>query len=155
MRMWNLSSFEDVAPPVLATIERESTVRVAAIRRRGRMRPVTLAGLGTMIIFAAMSAAPIRMTVCGSDTDLRVASADGMTNATVDRPPLELLFGARHPLKWDSAKEQSMLSKAATALSGGSDGQNEVNLIHAVLREQLPDDRRHADDLDSLGIKLG
>jgi hypothetical protein len=46
--------------------------------------------------------------------------------------------------EWDAAKESEMLDLAAAALSKSNEADNEANLIHAVLREDLPSSREEA-----------
>jgi hypothetical protein len=95
------------------------------------------------------------MRVSGSDSELRIFSVASITNVQNDRPPLALLFDARYDLKWDPSKEEEMLEKAAASVSAADRSQNAANFIHSVLREGLPGDRKDADDLKKLGIKLG
>jgi hypothetical protein len=95
------------------------------------------------------------MCVSGSDSELRISSVASVSNIKNVRPPLALLFDVSHHLKWNAAKEEEMLNRAAAALSASDGSENAANLIHSVLRESLPRDRRDLDSLASLGIKLG
>jgi hypothetical protein len=111
--------------------------------------------MATVAIVAAIGFTSLRVDVCGSDDELRLSSAASISNVHEDRLPLTLLFGAKHELKWDAAKEREMLTKAADALAVSTGKDNEANMIHAVLREKLPSNREETLDLASLGIELG
>jgi hypothetical protein len=112
-------------------------------------------GLVSTVALVAISFTTVQMRISGSDNELRISSVTSSTNIRSERPPLALLFGINHPLKWDAAKEEEMLTKAAAAVAASDGSRNAANLIHSVLREDLPRDRKGADDLGSLGIKLG
>jgi hypothetical protein len=77
------------------------------------------------------------------------------SNIQPERPPLGLLFGGQDSSKWTSAHESEMLKKAAAAVAASSGQENEFNMIHSVLRESLPRNRKEAEDLDALQKKLG
>jgi hypothetical protein len=111
--------------------------------------------VGTAVLVAAISLTTLQVNVRGSDAVLRISSLATVTNIHGDRPPLTLIFSASHPLKWDTAKQDEMLARAATAVAASNPGNNQANLIHAVLREDLPKSREDAIDLAALGIKLG
>jgi hypothetical protein len=157
MKLWNLSHFDDVVPNVLTSVDKQASVEVPSLRRR--RRPLSTAPVvgtvGTIVFVAAMSLTSLQFNVCGSDHRLRLTSIVSTSNMQVDRPPLAILFAADHPLKWDAEKEQEMLAKAEASIAASSAGMNESNVIHAVLREQLPKSREEALDLSVLGIKLG
>ena len=157
MRFWNLVAFDELSPEVLESVGKAASIALAMPRRRRTpVRTTTNLGLmATAAFVAAISVTSLRLDVYGSDDALRLSSAVSISNVREDRPPLTLLFGAKHALKWDAATEQEMLTKAANALAGSTDKNNEANMIHAVLREKLPSNREEALDLASLGIKLG
>jgi hypothetical protein len=157
MKLWNLSHLDDLTPNVLASVDKDATVEVLSPRRRRIIAPTTtLSGVvGTAVLVAAISLTTLQVNVCGSDEALRMSSVATVSNAHSDRPPLTLIFGAAHPLKWDAAKEAEMLARAAASLAKSKESDNEVNLIHAVLKEDLPSSREEATNLASLGIKLG
>ena len=159
MKLWNLSHFDDLTPNVLASVDKDATVEVLSSRRRRIVVPKTTATLasvvGTVVVVAAVSFTTLQVNVCGSDELLRMSSVATVSNAHSDKPPLALIFGAGYPLKWDSAKEEEMLAKAAASLAKSKERDNEANMIHAVLKEDLPSSREEAADLASLRIKLG
>jgi hypothetical protein len=158
MKSWNLSTFEDLSPTVLSSVDKDATVRLSGMRRRPTGVSVTrrVSVASAAFFVAAISlASPLQVVVCGSDNALRLTSTESISNIQSDRPPLGLLFGAKHALKWDAAKEAEMLAKAAASIAASTDKNNEANFIHAVLSEELPSDRENAVDLASLGIKLG
>ena len=157
MRFWNLSTFEDVIPEVRVPVVKENTVSAEPLRARRRMKyqGAMSATMGTVVVVAAMSLTALTVTAQGSDTELRLSASNAaLSNATLERPPLALLFGGQHPDKWDEATERAMLARAANALSRADKSQNEANLIHASLKEQLPASREDLVDLAKLGIKL-
>jgi hypothetical protein len=154
MRIWNLSSFEDVAPTVMASPDSETSATFRGVRSRATARKVSLSALSTMVVVAAISVSPMQVNVVGNDTKLHVEAIASMANFETDRPPLEVLFGADHPLKWDKAKEQAMLEKAAGNLTGERADRTAENIVQSLLREKLPADRDHSADLAGLGIKL-
>ena len=156
MKLWNLSSFEEVFPTVLSSVEKDSSTEVRATLKRPfkTIKTVSLGLVGTVVL-SAISVTSLQMRVSGSDSELRISSVPSVSNIKFERPPLALLFDAKHPLKWDVAKEEEMLAKAATAVSSSDGSQNAANLVHSLLREDLPRDRRDADELAVLGIKLG
>ncbi len=158
MKSWNLLSFDEVMPNVLSFVDKEATVSLPCLRKRKRAAPQStslVTGVGTAVLVAAITLTNLQVNVFGSDHELRLTSAVSISNIQDDPPPLKLLFGGSHEFKWDAKKEQEMLERAAAAVSASTDANNRVNLIHAVLRENLPKDREDADDLASLGIKLG
>jgi hypothetical protein len=157
MKLWNLSRFDDLTSNVLASVNKDATVEVLSSRRRRIIAPkTTLSGVvGTAVLVAAVSFTMLQVNVCGSDEQLRMSSVATVSNAHSDRPPLTLIFSASHPLKWDAGKEAEMLAKAAASLVKSKESDNEANMIHAVLKEDLPSSREEAIDLASLGIKLG
>lgn len=156
MKLWNLSSFEEVVPSVLSSVEKDSITKVNVARKRSptAMKTVSM-GLVSTVAVVAISLTTVQMRVSGSDSELRISSVASVSNIRGERPPLALLFDAGHKLKWDAAKEEEMLAKATTAIAAADGSRNAANLIHSVLREDLPRDQKDADDLASLGIKLG
>jgi hypothetical protein len=156
MKLWNLSSFEDVAPTVLSFVDKDSGAEVQALRKRSpkTMKTVSM-GLVSTVALVAMSLTSLEMRVSGSDSELRISQIASLSNIQDERPPLALLFGVSHHLKWSAAKEKEMLARAAAAVSSSDSSQNAANLIHAVLRENLPRDQKDADELASIGIRLG
>jgi hypothetical protein len=157
MRSWNLLYFDDVVPNVLSSVDKEASVVVPSMRRQRKpFSSTTIVGaVGSVVLVAAISLTSLQVNVCGSDDTLRLSSVVSISNIQNDRPPLALLFSASHPLKWDAAKQNEMLARAATAVAAANPGDNQANLIHAVLREDLPKSREDAIDLTALGIKLG
>jgi hypothetical protein len=157
MKSWNLLHFDEVVRPVLSPIDKDATAVIPSMRRKNRpLSATTLVGtVSAVVLVTTMSFTPVRVNVSGSDDALRISSYTSTSNFQNDQPPLALLFGGNHTLKWDAAKEQEMLARAAAAVACSSDRNNEANLIHSVLRENLPRDRDEADDLASMGIKLG
>ena len=156
MKLWNLSSFEEVVPTVLLSVDKDSSASVHVARKRSPKAKKTVSmGLVSTVALVAISITSLQMRVSGSDRKLHISSVASSSNIRDVRPPLALLFGVSHDLKWDNAKEEAMLTKAAAAVSASDVRQNTANLIHSVLREDLPSDRKGADELVSLGIKLG
>lgn len=156
MKLWNLLSFEEVVPTVLSSVDKESCAEVSVARGRSPkvMKTISM-GLACTAALVAISLTSLQMRVSGSDSELRISSVASFSNIRNERPPLALLFGVSHHLKWDATKEAEMLAQAAAKVSGSDGSQNAANFIHSVLREDLPRDRRDADELASLGIKLG
>jgi hypothetical protein len=107
-----------------------------------------------MVVVAAMSVSPMQVSVLGSAAKLHIEAVASITNVETDRPPLELLYGAAHPLKWDKAKEQEMLEKAAGNLASERGDRTAENIVQSLLHEKLPADRDYSTDLATLGIKL-
>jgi len=157
MKSWNLLLFDEVVPNVLSSVGKESSVSAQCAPRRRKLRRsgVIAEAAGTIVFVAAMTLTSLQVQVSGSDDALRLSSVVSTSNIHIDRPPLALFFGAAHPLKWDAAKEDEMLSKAAAAVAAAGGTKNRENVIHAVLREGLPSDREEAADLSKLGMKLG
>jgi hypothetical protein len=156
MKLWNLSSFEDLNATVVSTTDEESKAAIELPRRFRKKTAVTMTGtLGAVMLVAAIATTTVtHVNVSGSDPQLRVTASEAASNVVTDRPPLQLLFGGRHRLKWDKAQEKRMLEKAVAALESGGSDDNRMNLIAAVVTEDLPADREHALDLGALGIKL-
>lgn len=156
MKLWNLSSFEEVVPTVLSSVDKDSSTEVRILRKRSPkiMKTVSM-GLVSTVSLVAISLTSLQMHVSGSDSELRISSVASFSNIREEGPPLALLFGASHDLKWDTAKEEHMLTRAAAAVSSSDGSQNAANLIHSVLREALPRDRKDTKELAALGIKLG
>jgi hypothetical protein len=152
MKSWNLSNFEDIAPNVLSFVNKDATVEMPSPRRRRHpVRTTAAVGLAsTAVLIAAITLVSVQVHVSGSDDVLRLSSAVAISNVQTDRPPLTLLFGAKHSLKWDSGKEKDMLQRAALALLSQPSKQNEHNLIQSVLREDLPSDRSEAKEIELL-----
>ncbi|HVN93269.1 MAG TPA: hypothetical protein VMT38_06220 [Terracidiphilus sp.] len=157
MKIWNLSSFEEVVPNVLSSVDKDSSAEVHTSQKRplNTTKRFSMGLVGTVILVASISVASVQMRVSGNDSKLRISTIPSITNVQNDRPPLALLFDARHDLKWDATKEQEMLERAAAAVAITDRSQNAANVIHSALREGLPRDRKDADDLAKLGIKLG
>jgi hypothetical protein len=160
MKSWNLlDSFEQFTPNVLSSVGKDASAEVpSSMKRRAprQMRSTAIGvAVGAVVLVAVIGVKPTQVTVSGSGDTLHITATASTSNAEVDRPPLSLLFGGRHPLKWTPDREKEMLAKAASALMASDGRDNEANMIHAVLREGLPRNRKEADDLDSLGIRLG
>lgn len=159
MKSWNLSSFDTFTPDVLSSVDKDASVAVPSPRRRRRQgQPKStgaFAAIGATVLIAAIGITPVRVNVCGTDDVLHITAAASMSNIQSNRPPLGLLFGGQDSLKWTSAQERAMLTKAAAVLAASSGEENEFNMIHSVLREGLPHNRGEADDLNSLRKKLG
>lgn len=157
MKSWNLSHFNDLTPNVLSSVDKNASVAVSSMPRRRTTAPITTiaeAVVGTVVFVAAISLTSLQVNVCAAMTRYVCLPLATISNIHNDRPPLMLIFGANHALKWDAAKEEEMLTRAAASVAKSNDSDNEANLIHAVLRENLPSDRKEAVDLASLGIKL-
>jgi hypothetical protein len=155
--LWNLSHFEDLTPNVLSSVDKDASVEVRSARRRRITAPTTstvASVVGSAVLVAAISLTTVQVNVCGSDEALRMSSIATVSNIRIDRPPLSLIFSASHSLKWDAAKEEEMLSRAAAAVDASNPADNQANLIHSVLREELPKSREDVIDLAALGIKL-
>lgn len=153
---WNLSSFDEIYPDVLTSVSKESILELPGKRKsRRNVRSTTVAGVASVaILVAAAGLVSQRIDVYGTDDALRLPSLSSISNVKTDRPPLTLLFGGRHSVKWDRERETTMLERAAAAMANSDPKANEANLVHSLLREELPADREHADDLSSLGIRL-
>lgn len=156
MKLWNLSSFEDLSATVVSTTDEEAKAAIELPRRLRRKTAISATStLGAVMIVAAIAMTTVtHVNVSGSDSQLRIVASEAVSNVATDRPPLHLLFGGRHPLKWDKTKEKAMLEKAVAALQSGGSDDNRMNLVAAVVSEDLPVDREHAIDLGALNIKL-
>jgi hypothetical protein len=156
MKLWNLSSFEEVVPTVLCPVDKDSSTEVGSLRNRTpRTMKTASMGLVSTVFLVAISLTSVQLNVSGSDNELRISSVASTSNVRSERPPLALLFSASHHLKWEAAKEEEMLTKAAATISASDANRNAANLIHSVLREDLPRERVDADDLEPMGIRLG
>jgi hypothetical protein len=111
--------------------------------------------MGTALLVAAISMTSLQSYVSGSDHMLRIRVDAGISNAADARPPLHLLFGGKHPLKWDAAKEREMLELAVAAIETTSEGDNRANAIYSALWEDPPAGRENLIELRSLGVKQG
>src|ERR1017187_5850224 len=149
MKSWNLSNFDQVMPNVLTEVDKEASAEVAPIRRRRKfIPPAPMVSVGMVVLVASISLTSIQMNVSGSDNELRISSSASFSNVSNDRPPLALLFGGTcGDLKWSATHEQEMLERAAASVAASTDANNRPNMIHSVLREKLPKDRKSADEL--------
>ena len=156
MRLWNLSSFEEIAPSVITHVESTTGEHKTSHKRTQRRIAAPLfTAVGTAVVVAAMNIAPVKMMVMANDVQSSASSCASESNIVRERPPLEVVFSADHSLKWNSATEDTMLEKAATALSGWDRSKNTSNFVQSGLREQIATDENDAIDLDALGIRLG
>jgi hypothetical protein len=156
MKTWNLSSFEDLSARVLSSVDKNSSTGIQLPKRvRGTARTARSASMGAATLLAAIAVSSLHLSVSGSDLSLRLKVEPGIWSVAVDRPPLRLLFGGKHPLKWDAETERQMLERALAATGPASESESRMNAIYSVLEEDPPADREALPDLSSLGVKLG
>ncbi len=154
MKLWNLSSFGDLEPQVWSRSEAKESSTGDSRRFVRRARQQALSSFGASVLLLALSNTLVHMNVSVSDHSLRLVTDRVTSNVVEDRPPLHLLFGGRHPLKWDAAHEAAMLERAVAALASANDN-NRFNVVNAALTEALPSAREDAFELSSLGVKKG
>lgn len=158
MKIWNLSSFDDLSDQVLSSVDQSSTTgiqRKKSQRPNVKARKVAATSLGAAFLVCAIAVTPVVVQVSGTAHSTTIKVEKGIWNAAEGQPPLRLLYGAKHPLKWDASKEREMLERALVAIDSISTADNRARLIHAALTEELPADVDSAPDLTTLGIKLG
>ena|ERR1035438_6727870 len=156
MKTWNLSIFEDLSARVLSSVDRNSSSGIQLPKRvRGTTRTARIASMGAATLLAAIAVSSQHLYVSGSDLSLRLKAEPGICNVVIERPPLRLLFGGKHPLKWDAETEREMLERALAATGPASELESRMNAIYSVLQEDPPADREALPDLSSLGVKIG
>ena len=159
MKTWNLSSFDELSPQVLSSVDETSTTSIP-IRKKLRQaaraaKMASLSSLGAAVLVSAIAVIPVRVAVTGSDESLRITVNRGIWNVADERPPLHLLFrGSRH-VRWHEAEEGDLLERALAATQAADAEDSRSNVIHSAITEELPTNRKDAVDLRTLGIKRG
>ena len=156
MKTWNLSTFDELSTQVVTSEMPAKNSRPPNKSFRGANAPRTarVSFLGAAILVAAITSTSQKVVVFGSGGSFQLTVHSGTWNLADERPPLHLLFGGRHVLKWDAQREQEMLEKALAA-SEPSPVDDRRNAIQAALFEDLPSSHENTRDLGSLGVRLG
>jgi hypothetical protein len=156
MKTWNLSSFDDLNAPVITSTDKTSHAQVPGPKRvKNVVRTATVGSLGAAMLVAAVAVTSQYVSIRGSDEFLRFRTSAVASNIFGERPPLQILFGGKHALKWDATTEVEMLERALAAIDSSTNRNNRANAIHAALHEALPAEIKDSADLLDMGLKLG
>lgn len=137
MRLWNLSSFNEMQEPIL-----QRNVVSAEQRREPRVHSKRSRSLKMVVHVAALAAATLTVTAAGTSRHIIIPESTQFLAVNAEYPTLDNIFADRFAEDWTRDHENELLARMVKNKGSGRNDSELLNLVHSSQQESLASDVR-------------